>query len=366
MDDLLRVYRPALLGFLIRRLGLRVGEAEDLVQAFIVARVLEKNLLEQLDPLRGKLRSLLMKSLQRYAYDSLRLRRAEEQRLQQLAAMIDQEDLSGDAFGLEWARQVLRAALEQTRAECRDKGRDAEWRLLEARVLRPALLGIVSPSYEALAHQLGFRDVKQAENALVTGKRRLRRVIEEIVGQYAPLTDIGEEIADLMRIVGRSMAEPRSRVPPPSWEDAIEESSGQCLSSLFCAGRDSRHTPAQLGDSWVEALSHPLADSSTLTVGPRTVGDALNAARPSVEELLAVKNWARNPSSPGARSLPASVLEVVESSAVAVALVTCGELISGASRAALTTRFRRVADSIWAPEPLRDISRVAAGLLAEE
>lgn len=355
LAHLLAAYCPALRAFLVRRLNVDPTSADDLVQGFVADKLLAQNLLERLDRQRGKLRSLLMKSLERYAFDDLRRRRAEGRRLERLAGMIDDDPRESDAFAREWARQVLRLALDQARAECRDRRRRAEWQLLEARVVRPALLGVAPVAYEALLPELAFRDVKQAENALVTAKRRLRRAIQRVIGQYAAPEDVDAEIADLMRAVGQAAPEADDGLPPLRG-DELESSSHAGLAMLLDCEAEDRDCDERLALALDQALQQELAP----TASTQTIVQALDAARPRVDALRAIRRWVRAESS----AYPPAVVEVVEALALATALVTCGEMLTRAPRSTLAERLARAAGLPWVPPPRRELLGIAAALAA--
>src|SRR5438046_5426270 len=72
LDELLRRYLPALCVHLeIRRAGTR-EEVEDLLQGFIAGRILESKLISAASQSRGKFRTLLLTSLDRYVIDQHR------------------------------------------------------------------------------------------------------------------------------------------------------------------------------------------------------------------------------------------------------------------------------------------------------
>jgi hypothetical protein len=62
LDELLRRYCPALLAHLVRNKQMDVHSAEDLLQGFISDKILERDLLAQAGPGKGRFRSLLLAS----------------------------------------------------------------------------------------------------------------------------------------------------------------------------------------------------------------------------------------------------------------------------------------------------------------
>src|SRR6478609_8864918 len=72
MDELLRRYLPALRVHLTIRCAGSKEEIEDLIQGFIASRILESKLVESAAQERGRFRTLLLTSLDRYVIDQRR------------------------------------------------------------------------------------------------------------------------------------------------------------------------------------------------------------------------------------------------------------------------------------------------------
>ena len=73
LDELLRLYLPALRAYSLYRRQIEPDRAEDLLQGFVVRQVLERGLLTKADASRGRFRSFLLKSLQNYVFSELAL-----------------------------------------------------------------------------------------------------------------------------------------------------------------------------------------------------------------------------------------------------------------------------------------------------
>jgi hypothetical protein len=208
--ELLRRYLPALRAHLRRRKGVASHEVEDVLQGFVLSKVLEGELFAHADRLIGKFRTLLLTALDRYLISQ---RRYESAAKRDARATIVWEDVRDgpqappaadqDAFDMEWARQVLQQVLHRMREECLRGPQAVLWGLFEGRVLRPALQGLEPLSYEQLIEQYHFRSPSQATNALVTAKRAFRRHLRDVISEYArDSAEVEVEIADLQRILG--------------------------------------------------------------------------------------------------------------------------------------------------------------------
>jgi len=212
IDQLLRNYWPALIAHLVTRKRIESHDAEDLVQGFITAKVLERNLVGAAQPERGRFRSLLLKSLDNYVANELQSRSARK-RAADRAMVIDPQDSdvqdaraqrAEDAFDVEWARQLLRTVAERMKKECVAGSRDEIWGVFEARILLPATDGSEVVDYQQLVETHGFRSPSQASNALVTAKRMYGRILRSVVGEYAADEEDAEaEIRDLERVLSR-------------------------------------------------------------------------------------------------------------------------------------------------------------------
>jgi RNA polymerase sigma-70 factor (ECF subfamily) len=206
---LLEQYAPALRAHLVRGRGVTPDDAEDLVQSFIADKVLGRDFIRLAQPSRGRFRTFLAVSLDRYAISCGRSERARkrsshlrvelDERCQSLA---DRSPGPERALDVSWARQVLRQAIDAMRAGCHAAARPDIWGVFEGRVLCPLLYGDAPVPYGELVGRYGFVSPSQASNVLVTANRMFARALRDVVGAYtAGPDDVEEEIADLRRIL---------------------------------------------------------------------------------------------------------------------------------------------------------------------
>src|SRR5688572_27950274 len=151
LDELLRRYWPALRVHLtIRRAGTQ-EEIDDLLQGFIASRILDSKLLATAAPARGKFRTLLSTSLDRYVINQRRHASAQKRGGARAVSLGEAADDVASAFSspaashefdVAWVRQVLRESVYRLRLECEREGRHDLWTLFERRILRPALEGV--------------------------------------------------------------------------------------------------------------------------------------------------------------------------------------------------------------------------------
>jgi DNA-directed RNA polymerase specialized sigma24 family protein len=213
LDELLRRYLPALRVHLeIRRAGTN-EEIEDLIQGFIASRILESKLVTTAAQSRGKFRTLLLTSLDRYVIDQRRYASAQKRDGARNISLVqdmpgvpadNSDPAAASEFDVAWVREVLRQTVKSLRTECEAQNRSDLWKLFEARILRPALDDVEPVAYEQLVAELGFKSPTQAWNALVTVKRMFERALRSIVVEYIHDETLAEEeLKDLRAVLCR-------------------------------------------------------------------------------------------------------------------------------------------------------------------
>lgn len=213
LDRLVRRYWWPMLAR-ARASGLSESDAHDAVQGFVADVLLERNLVATADPERGRFRGLLSQSLSNYLNDRHRRAAAAKRRpttgrvlsIQEAdGAKVRGRDDPEAAFTRHWVATVIRNAVATVRSNFEEADRGVEWRILDARLVRPMIDGVSPLPYQSLVDELGLRDVPQAAAFLVNGKRALGRAILEEVGQTVRDPDlIAEEIRELLELLGGS------------------------------------------------------------------------------------------------------------------------------------------------------------------
>ncbi len=208
---IIRQYMAALREYLTARKRIAPERADDLLQGFIANEMIERDLLRNVHPSKGKFRNLLFVALNRYLINQIRHETRAKRGGGKTIPIEDAAEPSDaaaatpdDIFDLAWAKQVLDSALTLMEAECRENDRMHVWGVFDARILGPLVRGESPPAYEAMVERLKIESATQASNLLVTGKRMFVRALRAIVGEYA-LTDadIEAEIRDLQEILAR-------------------------------------------------------------------------------------------------------------------------------------------------------------------
>jgi RNA polymerase sigma-70 factor (ECF subfamily) len=206
LDQLLRRYLPALRAHLILGRGLGPEMAEELLQEFVLSKILQQGVLGRADRARGRFRTFILSVLDRFVIDHLR-RSAVRRRHVPVADIDlalpapDNRPIPSRAFDIAWARTVLAQAVEVVQARFLQGGREDLWLVLKSRVLDPILENQPPPPYEQMVREFGYKTASQACSAVLTARRGLARVLREIVAQYVPEHAVEEEILSLGRIL---------------------------------------------------------------------------------------------------------------------------------------------------------------------
>jgi DNA-directed RNA polymerase specialized sigma24 family protein len=209
LSSFCEAYWPPLYAFLRRR-GHAPPEAQDLVQGFF-AHLLEQNTLSRADQEKGRLRTFLLGSLQKFLsneYDRARtLKRGGGHRIVSIdeylpeaeASIMDTAHLDNSrSYDLVWASNVVKRAWQQLQNAFEAEGK-TEW--LE--VLRPFLAGGAQtvPSQEKAAAKLGV-PIATLRTWLSRLRRRYREALRmEVARTVSDPADVDQELHYLYQIL---------------------------------------------------------------------------------------------------------------------------------------------------------------------
>ncbi len=190
MDELVRLYWPAVYGFL-RRSGKPREEAAECTQAFFAEVILRRRLFEHADEARGRLRTLVLTALKRHLIDRQRSAAASEV-LRAWSVDVNQLDAEDNAharcpeladespdafFERRWAVAQLEEALRRCEQHFRGTGKSAHWELFAARVVHPAVSAVEPRPLAETAAALGFRSAADAAAAVQVVRKRMLAVL---------------------------------------------------------------------------------------------------------------------------------------------------------------------------------------------
>jgi hypothetical protein len=196
-DRVIAIYLPALRWYLSAEMRLPSDEADDLLQQFVVDKMIERKLLEVARPDRGKFRGLLVTVLRRFVISQKRRRRPDP--------TTDDGDLTDVAttdstakFERRWAEDIFADAIARTRNFLCGNGKHGHWLMLQQRVINAAY-DEPSTSFEEIARAAGFTELWRASNALTHAKRVLRREILLLIQAEPEDADAVNDLIEILR-----------------------------------------------------------------------------------------------------------------------------------------------------------------------
>ena len=186
-ERLARAYHPPVYTYLRVRWRKEPDDAADLAQAFF-ERLLERPVLDAYDPARGRFRTYLRLTLDRFVQDRRREHvaqkrggalRALAESIASVEAELARRGLGAESdpealFQAESARQLLALALEALREHCARAEKEEHFAIFERYCFDP------DPSYEALASELDV-SVVILTHRLAYARRHFRRLALELL-----------------------------------------------------------------------------------------------------------------------------------------------------------------------------------------
>lgn len=215
LEHLVFQYRPALCDYLSRRYRMDAARAEDLVQGFLLDKVLHDNVLALARRDRGKFRTFLLKVINSYVVDQIRRNSAQIRSPrggfvgEDCLAFVEDASLSeagsGNLFGESLARQLIAETLHSVSEHCADRNQGDVWGIFNARLLRPLFEQGDPVPFAELKSRFGLKTEKDARNKLVTAKRIFQKYFREraqvLLEEDGPQ---GEETRVLLQLLGES------------------------------------------------------------------------------------------------------------------------------------------------------------------
>lgn len=217
VDSLIGQYWKPVYSYLRLR-GYDNERAKDLTQSFFQEIVLGKHLIEQADEKKGRFRTLLLRTLDRYRISIQRAEAAGKRRPKEAVISLEDFDEASirlasremkpdEAFTYFWASALLDEVAAEVRQGCIRDNKQTHWDLFRAHILEPIMGGEVPPPLQELCKRFDIDSETKASNMIVTVKRRFQRAIGARVRQHVNSDEeVAQEISDLMRILSRNSA----------------------------------------------------------------------------------------------------------------------------------------------------------------
>ena len=202
----------------LRRKGYSNEAAKDLTQGFFEQIVLDKHLIRQADPQKGRFRTFVLSALDHYLISchrsATRKKRCPKSEPFSLDSLEEgslppqsKEMEPHEMFTYMWASSLLDGILAEVRQGCIRDHMQTYWELFRLHVLEPIVSGGPSPALRDLCQRLGVPGETKAANMIVTIKRRFQVAVRQAVRQHVDSEDeVDDEIRDLMEILSKGRA----------------------------------------------------------------------------------------------------------------------------------------------------------------
>jgi DNA-directed RNA polymerase specialized sigma24 family protein len=195
----------------LRRQGYDNEDAKDLTQGFFHEIVLGHNLIEMADKSKGRFRTYLLVSLDRYLIKVRQKQQAQkripQEKLVAFNVMNDAElpsvvfELSpSESFNYAWVSTLLEEVLQQVESQCHQDDLSTHWYLFRDRILEPILTASNPPSLDELCCKYQVENAAKASNMIITAKRRLGTVLQKHLRDLVTSDEqVREELEEIKR-----------------------------------------------------------------------------------------------------------------------------------------------------------------------
>jgi RNA polymerase sigma factor (sigma-70 family) len=208
-DGLIGTYWGPIYAY-IRRCGHGREAAADLTQEFVATVVLERGLVGQADPERGRFRTFVKSAVRNFLVDQHRRattkRRMPPSGIVAGAGLDELEPSPADepdrAFDRQWATTLISQALSRLEAECLAGGLKTHWEAFRMVVMDPLLRLTVAAPLSEVATRLGLESPERVSTMVQTVRRKFRRVVMETVREtVAEAGDAENEVQRLQDLL---------------------------------------------------------------------------------------------------------------------------------------------------------------------
>ena len=195
----------------LRRQGYGNEDAKDLTQDFFHEIVLGHNLIETADKFKGRFRTYLLVSLDRYLIKVRQKQQAQkripQQRLvpfnfthdEQLPSVVNELSPSV-SFNYAWVSTLLEQVLEQVESQCHRDGLSTHWYLFSEKILEPILTAQNPLSLDKLCRKHQIENTAKASNMIITVKRRFAVILQKHLRDLVASDEqVREELEEIKR-----------------------------------------------------------------------------------------------------------------------------------------------------------------------
>jgi DNA-directed RNA polymerase specialized sigma24 family protein len=197
----------------LRRKGYDNECAKDLTQGFFHEIVLGRNLIQQADQNKGRFRTFLLTTLNRYVTDMHRKETTAKRKALEPMVHLEPANLPilparqsqaepEKVFHYVWASSLLDSVLAEVKDEYCSGGKSAHWNVFNEKVLLPIFDNTKPPSLGAICSKFGVESQAKVSNMIVTVKRRFRTVLNQHIRRLVESDSQAEqEFFDLLEIL---------------------------------------------------------------------------------------------------------------------------------------------------------------------
>ncbi len=192
-------YTQPLVTFLCRTKRLELEQAEEIVQDFWLAKLIQpppeqtiaakhlEKMRENVSTSPGSFRRYLMRSIGYHFLDKMRRNKNAPASLDAMEGFDAVTEQDCQAFDAAWANSILRTCVNEVHQECFKNDQLEMWHLFCAQIVLPKLWGTPPPGYAALATKFAFSDARSAANAVRTVIRKFQSHLKARVLDYLPV-----------------------------------------------------------------------------------------------------------------------------------------------------------------------------------
>lgn len=396
LRQLITNYGPQLNGCLIRKYGISADEAADVVQQFLLMRLLtpspEQNVAGQFLAAKKKepqlrFRNYLRRALYNFYIDERRRRQLPIVQVDCLEASAGKiaenpdEDLRED---ITWANHLLNQACNVVQQECYLRDQADVWRIFRERILKPIETGVPAVPYKNLCAEGLAPSPKQAANLLETAIQKFNRVLKDLVAAYLPCEEeslphsVEQELDELQR----ALASPNGvRLTSASDYSVIPAASASTeRNQLLNVSEEvaSLWTDADLSDYWQNLLTKRpdqiLAEMSGSNADPESRQDQaeqltllqlISEPKPALDILISFKEAAkqsavqrqtgRGHSTTSVNVFPPNVTMLIYGLAIAIARLRWNQRITSDPDSRFIQRACRLLEFPWIDPQSRQV-----------
>jgi hypothetical protein len=193
------------------RLG--VEAAEEVVQDFMVRKVLALRLVARADRGRGRFRTFLLTALDHFTLNAARARRVRQgvplARIAEPMTSVVPRDQAW--YEVSWAQRAIHDALRLMARQCVRARRADIWGVFYARLVAPMLYDCQPLPYDQLVKRFELDSPAKASNLLITAKRAFVRALRTVVRRQQTGLSLVQDPLGELRCLLRTHGSGRSR-----------------------------------------------------------------------------------------------------------------------------------------------------------